>query len=960
MRGLRRLPQAVLDATMRSRVVDGVNGRLLVVAPHPDDETLGCGGTILRTTDAGGVADIAFVTDGSRSHSRFMDPTDLAGVRRSEATAAATVLGVGPGRVHFLGFVDGRLDDDHDTAAAALADLVSDLRPDHVLVPSRLDQQRDHLAARRAALAAVRRSGGGAEVLEFPIWFWHHWPWIPLPLTADHTLRRAIRQSARRRFGLQALSAFDRAVDVGDVLERKRAALACHQTQTIRYGGDEDWPILDDVAGGLFLDRFFQRFELFGHCTVEPDDHSWAGTARAPLRRARDAPSTGTARSVLAGDDFAVDLPPGRVVGSTEGSVRRLGVDAEGRISIDHGALRFEPLERPGWGRQGVAYGPFEARPGLTVAFFVLNGHNCSQTEHGRAPGLGGPRRWQRAARARMRRLRRRSARLAHRRERAGQGSTGEDPVSVPPRKVTAHRSSTVVTDNLTAGWFTRPEGDRPDGPRFVVHATRTLNGELRAGGDPVLRLFDGLQNLPVYYVVTLRSDGAVFYMASNAGSLGPGPYPRLRPVAVTRDPVPPAVFAGVQQSILGEVGYRAATRVYGVRIASIPDWGDHPGTAVMADRAPAAGRQADVGGTWDGQPDGSLRMALDEPVGLLSLRLRATGHDPRFGLRWRAAGTTHGMELSLAAQGATLQLDDGEKVLTLARSHPDWPGRAGGRSADHDLQILDDGTRIAVQLDGVLLFERFVDEDRLGQATGLVLDAGDVVVTDVEAHPRLVPLPTELDMGGPWEETGATVVVADDFCGDAGELDHPWTRSLGRGRIDRTGAGSARVRADREQPNPGRTLYTVAWSDPSFADLEVEVTPPGERRGQDHACRGGLCLYQDDGNHLVVNLWQVDRFPGSSVSSFLRYAGHEDFFDPVWSNVGRAVEPGQPVRLRLVSDGARYVVHLQGQPVLYRAFSDIYPDAGRFEISRVGLAVNWEWGDDTGTTFRGFRALSS
>ena len=50
------------------------------------------------------------------------------------------------------------------------------------------------------------------------------------------------------------------------------------------------------------------------------------------------------------------------VVGSrTPNGVPRLGVDRERRIAIDHGALRFQPLVKPGWGRQGIAYGPFRA-----------------------------------------------------------------------------------------------------------------------------------------------------------------------------------------------------------------------------------------------------------------------------------------------------------------------------------------------------------------------------------------------------------------------------------------------------------------------------------------------------------------------------------------------------------------------------------------------------------------------
>lgn len=680
---------------------------------------------------------------------------------------------------------------------------------------------------------------------------------------------------------------------------------------------------------------------------------------------ARDAAGRLTGRGLGAdcvpvpfADEFTDDLPAGQVVGSesatssepTGAPAQRRGIDVERRISIDHGALRLEPLDTPGWGRQGIAYGPFEARPGLTVAFSMLNGHNSSQTEWRVRPRL--PARTVNALRGVLGRLRLRvAARLS--------GVTVEPAVPIPPRLVPAHRSGLDIRDNLAVGWLAAPDGDPPAGPRFVVHATHIRSGELRAGDDRMLRLFDGLQDLPMYYVVSLRPDGAAYYVASMPGSRGPGDYPSLRPVAVT--PLPPTgptarpgtVFAGLQQSILGEAGYRAATRVYGVRVAHLPAWAGAFGTAIAADDGPPTpGRRARLGGTWQQQPDGSLHLDLDEPAGLVRLRVEVTGTRPRVVLRCRAAAPSVGLELAVTAHGATLARRDEHGLVTLARSE----ARRLARGGTHELQVLDDGATVSVHLDGAPLFDGFVDEGRLAAAAGVAVDAGDADVTLFEAHPRQVPVPTELDMGGPPDLRGTRAVVADDFGGAAGELDGPWARSLGDGRIDRTGEGRAHVRADRRHPNPGRTLYTVPWPDPGLADIEVEITPPGDRRGRGEACRGGLCLWQDPDNFLIVSVYLTDAFAGSAVSSFPRLGGHEGFYDPVWTNVGTAIEPGRPVRLRVVSDGVRYVAHLGGEPVLYRAFSDIYPDAPPLEVRRVGLVANWEFGNDTGTTFRRFR----
>jgi hypothetical protein len=227
------------------------------------------------------------------------------------------------------------------------------------------------------------------------------------------------------------------------------------------------------------------------------------------------------------------------------------------------------------------------------------------------------------------------------------------------------------------------------------------------------------------------------------------------------------------------------------------------------------------------------------------------------------------------------------------------------------------------------------------------------------EAFPRQVPLPADLGLAAPWCEQGGQVVVADDFTGPAGELDGRWERSVGEGRFERTGRGAGRVAAGRDRPNPGRTAYTVAWDDPDFADIEAELTPPGGARGEGHNGRGGLIIYQDPDNYLLVNMWLDDapHHDGSSVSMFYRCAGYERLYDAVWTNVGRRVSWGRPFTMRLASDGRQVMVWVDGEPVLYRRLRDIYPTAAPLALCRVGLAANWEWGDDTGTEFRRFVA---
>ena len=157
--------------------------------------------------------------------------------------------------------------------------------------------------------------------------------------------------------------------------------------------------------------------------------------------------------------------------------------------------------------------------------------------------------------------------------------------------------------------------------------------------------------------------------------------------------------------------------------------------------------------------------------------------------------------------------------------------------------------------------------------------------------------------------------------------------------------------------PLPGRTLYTIAWDDPDFAELEVTLTPPGTSRGQSEHGTAGFCLWQDDGHHLLVNTWLDDCYGGASLSSFPTIGGFEDLYDAIWTNVGDRIAWGRPLRLRLACDGLRYLVHIDDEPVLYRSLADIYPGCRPLRIRRVGLLGNWEWGADTGTAFADFAA---
>ena len=141
--------------------------RIAVLAPHMDDEVLGCGGTIARHVAAGSDVTVIFLTDGRRGGGRNVSQTEIVGARKAEARSAAQVLGVRA--VTFLDAEDSRLRAD-PSVPARLRDILELKRPEIVYLPFLLEQHPDHRAASGALLAATRGSALRFECRGYEVW----------------------------------------------------------------------------------------------------------------------------------------------------------------------------------------------------------------------------------------------------------------------------------------------------------------------------------------------------------------------------------------------------------------------------------------------------------------------------------------------------------------------------------------------------------------------------------------------------------------------------------------------------------------------------------------------------------------------------------------------------------------------------------------------------------------------
>jgi LmbE family N-acetylglucosaminyl deacetylase len=239
----------------------GALGRSAIVfAPHQDDEVLGCGGTIIRKRRAGADVAVVFLTDGSASHPSLMSAEDMRRLRAEEARAACGILGVASEHVLFLGFQDGHLGEHLDEAVPRVVDILQQRRPAEVFIPHYHDGPPDHLATTQAVLSALQVSGHRAVVYEYPVWLWCHWPWIGLSGKGREILH-GLRQSARANWRL--LHECCCAVEIGDVLDLKHAALEQHRSQVQQLVADPRWTTLGNVFNGEFLPCFFQKREIF-------------------------------------------------------------------------------------------------------------------------------------------------------------------------------------------------------------------------------------------------------------------------------------------------------------------------------------------------------------------------------------------------------------------------------------------------------------------------------------------------------------------------------------------------------------------------------------------------------------------------------------------------------------------------------------------------------------------------
>ena len=149
---------------------------ILIVAPHPDDETLGCGGTLAKRAKEGCKVTVVVITDGCNLFrlsplriEAHPTPAETSAMRKEETRRAVDILGGNRQPIRFLDVEDASLAAHVDSVSETLAAILREVAPDEVYVTSEHENHPDHVAACAAVRLAMRRARSHATLYRYVV-----------------------------------------------------------------------------------------------------------------------------------------------------------------------------------------------------------------------------------------------------------------------------------------------------------------------------------------------------------------------------------------------------------------------------------------------------------------------------------------------------------------------------------------------------------------------------------------------------------------------------------------------------------------------------------------------------------------------------------------------------------------------------------------------------------------------
>ena len=173
---LRYLRLYILHLLYRSRPRLSLTDKTVIIAPHPDDEVIGCAGLIQALVERGAPPHVIILTGGECSHviCCSLDKNEIVESRHQLTLKATATLGLPVSHIHCLHYPDGGVALEHPETEKLQA-LLSELVPQSVFVPHCGENWSDHLQA--AEITKHLLKGQDVSIYEYCVWMWYYNVW---------------------------------------------------------------------------------------------------------------------------------------------------------------------------------------------------------------------------------------------------------------------------------------------------------------------------------------------------------------------------------------------------------------------------------------------------------------------------------------------------------------------------------------------------------------------------------------------------------------------------------------------------------------------------------------------------------------------------------------------------------------------------------------------------------------
>ena len=173
---IRSLRVAILHLLYGCRPSLPLTDDTVIIAPHPDDEVIGCAGLIQDLVERGTPPHIIILTGGEGSHRGCCDTSaeEIIAARHQLTLDAAATLGLPESHIHCLGYPDGGVALEHP-ATESLRELLAQLSTKALFVPHHGEGWSDHLQA--AEITKHLMTGKDTAIYEYCVWMWYYNVW---------------------------------------------------------------------------------------------------------------------------------------------------------------------------------------------------------------------------------------------------------------------------------------------------------------------------------------------------------------------------------------------------------------------------------------------------------------------------------------------------------------------------------------------------------------------------------------------------------------------------------------------------------------------------------------------------------------------------------------------------------------------------------------------------------------